>query len=622
MRGPRLGKCVALGSALVAAALCAGSGWSQAEPQEPTLEQRLPEGPTLRITSREVLLDVVATDRFGHPIKGLKASDFKITEEGTPQRIESVQEHSATSAADEAKGQMPALPPNTFTNYEPIPTTNAYTVILLDALDTRIEDQMMVRHQLIQYLKKMQPGTPVALFQMDLQMRLVQGFTTDPKVLLAAAESKRNWPSMLKPIHGSREQYILATNESLQDGFRIMGRYLAGFPGRKNLIWLTGAVPGTGTPEMDIGPGSIGNPFEDDLTVMGQDPNHLMDALTLSRVAVYPIDARGLTPPPMFDASHRSAPAPTSFMNWQANLDAEHTFMSSVAQATGGKAYYNNNGLDKQIAQIIDDGSNYYTIAYATTNQKWDGEFRRIKVMVDKPGVSLLNRPGYFAVDRTVQEQKQLATLRRKGFDASRKSYDAGSAEGVAVAALNAPDVTSAGGAVIRGPRAGFDDAMRMGAIPPTEIVIAAHVDATGKVTKLDRNAPLPKDNYLRPDFKDKPFRNYLVSVRADTERIRFTRTADGVRHANVDFVIVVYTQTGQTVNSLRTTAQLDVKEAEYRKLQKTGVGVVQEIAVPVKGSYFVRIGVHDLGSDRMGALQIATDQVRDEAQNAPPAKP
>ena len=69
------------------------------------------------------------------------------------------------------------LPPNTFTNYAPVANTNAYTVILLDALNTRLDDQMSVRLALIKYLKHMQPGGPVAIFERDTKMHLVQGFT-------------------------------------------------------------------------------------------------------------------------------------------------------------------------------------------------------------------------------------------------------------------------------------------------------------------------------------------------------------------------------------------------------------------------------------------------------------
>jgi hypothetical protein len=51
------------------------------------------------------------------------------------------------------------------------------------------------------------------------------------------------------------------------------------------------------------------------------------------------------------------------------------------------------------------------------------------------------------------------------------------------------------------------------------------------------------------------------------------------------------------------------------------GLPVMQEIAVPAKGNYFLRIGVHDLGDDRVGALEIAVDEVRpDVAAQASPA--
>lgn len=587
---------------------------AQAVPPDPTLQQRPPEGPTLSITAREVLLDVVATDKAGHPVTGLKSSDFKVTEQGQPQRITSFQEHAADSAASFVP--PPPLPPNTFTNYQPIPVTNAYTVILVDALDTRMEDQMMVRSELIGFLKKMQPGTPVAIFQLSLQMRLVQGFTTDPKVLLAAAESKRNWPSMLKPIHGDHDLYMLASNETMQDGFRMLGRYLAAFPGRKNLVWLVGKVPGTGfSGFMEGGDFSIGNPFADAFSVLGQDPDNLVDALTLSRVAVYPIDARGIPADPAFEAGRHSVPGPNSMMRWAASQASEHMFMDSVANATGGKAYYGNNGIGHEIAQIINDGSNYYTLAYATTNQKWEGEFRKISVTVDRPGVILQHRPGYYAIDRTQQEQRQLAALRRRGMASSNRGsapQPGAMAQTGAPAGSPAPDNPPG----VQGPRAGFDAAMQLGAVPATEIVFAAHLEPGGKIVKLERNAPLPPDNFLRPDFRDKPFRTYTVSIRADARHVRFTRTADGKRHGSLAFVTVIYTPDGQTVNSLQTNADLTVGEKDYALMLKNGIGALQQIAIPVKGNYFLRVGVHDLGSDRIGVLEIAADQVHPE----PPA--
>ncbi len=161
--------------------------------------------PTLTITTREVLLDVVVTDENHRPVTGLKASDFTITEEGQPQTIRRMEEHSALSGVDVTKLKAaPPLPANTFTNFTPVANSNAYTVILLDALNTPVSSQMYLRQQLIDYLKHdMQPGTPIAIFQLDVGMKLIQGFSTDPQVLLAAAESKRNMPSLQRA--GSRQ---------------------------------------------------------------------------------------------------------------------------------------------------------------------------------------------------------------------------------------------------------------------------------------------------------------------------------------------------------------------------------------------------------------------------------
>lgn len=603
----------------VLGAIAASLGAAAQTSPEPTLEQRPPEGPTLTITSREVLLDVVATDRRGRPIRGLKASDFHITEEGRPQQITSFEEHMAEGAA--SMPAPPQLPQNTFTNFQPAPVTNAYTVILLDAMDTRVDDQMLVRHELIKYLKKMQPGTPVAIFQMDLHLRLIQGFTTDPKVLLEAAESKRDMPSLLKPMESNRDLQMLIAGESLQDQFRTLGRYLAAFPGRKNLVWIFGHVPGTGMSGVFLGDEySIGNPFADDFNVMGNDPRHLTDALTISRVSVYPIDARGVQAPGMFDAGQRSAPAASGLMQWEAAIDSEHLWMKSIAEATGGKAYFNDNGLDKQLEQIIDDGSNYYTIAYATTNQKWEGEFVPIKVMVDRPGVVLEHRPGYYAIDRTQQEQRQLAALRRKDL-ATSENYTA-AVEGNASTPAPASAQKAAGaGAAMPEARDALADAMQFGAIPATEIVFAAHLSPEDKVVQLRRSAPLPQDNFLTPDFRDKPFRNYIVSIRADARDVHFTRSADGRRSGALQFVTVVYTPTGEQVNSVQTSATFDLGEQEYRKLVKQGLPALQQIAIPVKGNYFMRIGVRDLASGKVGALQIAADEVQPETASAAPAR-
>jgi len=151
---------------------------------------------------------------------------------------------------------------------------------------------------------------------------------------------------------------------------------------------------------------------------------------------------------------------------------------------------------------------------------------------------------------------------------------------------------------------------MQLGAIPPTEMVFTASLAIDDKVEKLDKSAPLPPENYLEPDYKGKPFRIYTVQIKADAHKLRLAQSADGTRQGNVEFVTLVYDQFGHRVNSLLSTAQLNLNEDSYRKLLAEGLIARQQIAVPVKGNYFLRVGVHDVASDRIGALEIPVDQV------------
>jgi len=597
--GSRCGRIICcLGIALGALCLTADAQVQPStQPSTQTLADSGQSSATLSVTTREVLLDVVVTDKAGQPLTGLTVADFVVNEEGDLQHLSHLEEHRSMSAEDLAKLKAAQkLPPNTFTDFVPVASTNASTVILLDALDTHVQAQMELREQLIDCLKHIQPGTPVSIFQIDTEMRLIQGFTTDPQVLYEAAKSKRDLPTLQKLIRGSPDEYRRAKQAILHSGFQLMGRYLAGFPGRKNLIWLTGGVPQSYM--TDPLSSDVGKAFSDDFVVLGDNPDDLVDALTLSRVAVYPIDARGLQTPPQFQASNNSRPSFTGAgagPGFEGRQAFQHMDLDRIAEATGGKAYYNTNGLKQVIAGIIDNGSSYYTLAYATTNKKWNGQFRNIRVTINRPGVHVQYRHGYYAVDRDQQAQQQLADMRKKKARSGSNPFG---------------EEAASSGALIKHPDGGFAATMELGAIPPTEIIFTASLAIDDKVVKLDKNAPLPPDNYLIAEYKGKPFRTYNLQIQADARSLVMTRSADGVHHGTVEFVTLVYDQTGNRVNSLITTAVLNISDAHYRRMMQSGLPVKQQIAIPVKGNYFLRVGVHDVASDHIGAIEIPVDEV------------
>jgi VWFA-related protein len=582
--------------------LCLCSGAVAQEAPAPAADQGQPAPPVISVTTHEVLLDVVVT-ADGRAVTGLKASDFTVLEDGKPQVVASLEEHTPMATAMNAQlAAHPALPLNTFTNSSTAVNTNAYTVILLDALNTRLDDQMSLRLALIKYLKKMQPGPPVAIFERDRKMHLVQGFTSDPQVLLAAAESERDRPAMPNVIHATREEYLEYKLDEVSMGFQLLGRYLAAFPGRKNLIWFTGALPQSNilTP--------MGDPFNDDFKILEGDPHDLTAALTLSRVAVYPIDSRGLQAAPQYTAASKGLPAANASVQFETGQAFQHLALDSIAESTGGRAYYNSNGLGEKITEIEENGSSYYTLTYATTNKTWNGEFQHIKVAVDRPNMKLQYRQGYYAVDRTKQEKAQLNDIQKT---------NAPSAPDKKAAGPEKTGTTSANAGKPGPPKEGFEEAMQLGAVPPTEILFTARVTENEKVEQLKKEAAWPKDNYLAADWKYKPFHIYNVEFTIDAKTLKLVKGPDGLRHGSIAFVSVLYDQMAQNVNSRLTTINMDIDDAQCQDILAHGLTEHHEIAVPAKGNYFLRLGLHDTVNDRIGSLELAVDRVKPQVINA-----
>ena len=59
---------------------------------------------------------------------------------------------------------------------------------------------------------------------------------------------------------------------------------------------------------------------------------------------------------------------------------------------------------------------------------------------------------------------------------------------------------------------------------------------------------------------------------------------------------------------------KVDLTEASYQEVLQKGLSIKSQIAIPVKGNYFLRLGVHNVDGDQIGALEIPMDQVRLDA--------
>src|ERR1017187_1474178 len=92
-----------------------------------------PPAPTLKVYSRETIVDVTVTDPKGNPVHGLPQTDFTVKEDSKPQPIRSFEEFG--NATPTTAQPLPKLPPNVYTNLQPPPASSALNILLLDGLN-------------------------------------------------------------------------------------------------------------------------------------------------------------------------------------------------------------------------------------------------------------------------------------------------------------------------------------------------------------------------------------------------------------------------------------------------------------------------------------------------------
>ena len=614
-------------SILLLAALSA-SALPQAAPQPPSANPAQSPLTTLHSRGRVVLVDVVVTGTHDQPVRTLKKSDFTVLEDGKPQTILAFESHITGQAPPPAP--MPKLEPGVFTNYTGISPTGALNVLLLDTLNTPMKDQSFVRSQLLDFLKSSPAGARMAIFGLNTQLLLLQGFTTDPAALRAALDSKKSLKAssllnnpvrgdtpgqdspgndaiaMLQSIPGAESAaanliQFESQAEAQQTELRVrytleamnqLGRYLAGIPGRKNLIWFSGSFPLNIMPDV-----SLPDPFAN-VSSFQQEFRDTASLLTHAQVAVYPIDARGLMTSPIFNAenSGRSLgrnPAQFAKLNsdFSAQMASDHSTMEQMARDTGGQAFYNTNGLRQAVQKVMDLGSNYYTIAYTPANTNYHGDYRKIKVQLAQPGYNLSYRRGYFAEDPTPKVKN--APPVGAPADPSGKPAAAPASSGLSA----------------------MRTAMLRGGPEPAEIMMKVRIRPIGK----------PEDDLAPGNLADPklhgPYNRYVLAIAALPTDFLFTTTPDGLRHAVMEFVTLVYDANGQLFNSVTSGVHADVTPANYANLQRIGVQFQQQISVPARGEYFLRIGIHDLLADHVGALEVPVSAVRN-LPTTPPTAP
>ena len=355
---------------------------------------------TLRTNTRLVVVDVVATDNSGRVISDIQADDLKLLEDGTQQKISSFTFH--PPGKTDVVSSI-SLPPNVVTN-APAFHASSLNVMLFDTVNGDFGEQAYVKEQLLKYFSQAQLSHPIALFAMESHLVMLHDFTTDPAALKSSVEkfrpparfingetatSRASAFTTFGDAHTSERDIATTLNE-----LNALAKTLSGYPGRKNLIWLSEGFPlslfpdnniktssntcaaagcGTGLARSDV-EGTGHGDYKDYAFLVKK----VSDALMNAQVAVYVVDAG------VVGKDERMA---------------SHDTMRDMADRTGGKAFLNTNNLAASMTSSVDDGSTYYTLEYYPSNKTWDGKFRTIQINSSRPGVKLRYRQGYYALD-------------------------------------------------------------------------------------------------------------------------------------------------------------------------------------------------------------------------------
>jgi VWFA-related protein len=595
--------------------------------QRPASETAAPNAPQyqLKLPVPLVIEDVVVLDSKEQPVHGLLASDFIVTESGKPVELRNFEEHVPPSAPGTLV-KTPPLGANIFTNAPEVPPSTSLNIFLLDALNTPITAQAFVREQMLQFLKGLAPGTRVAIFGLGMRLQLLQGFTDDPAVLRAAIEHKNGPESSAllgrrtseDPSNPADDSVLAAIMNRTNNGqaassalqsiaaheaaaatrertiytlqaMNQLARYLAVLPGHKNLIWFSGSFPFNILPNDQLSdPYALVNNFRDAM-------RQTADMMARGRIAVYPVDARGLMPDSSMNTAqygmnryaevhnHDAAEAAAKHLASDQTY-AEHDTMVMMAAYTGGMAFYNSNGLKDATDKILRYGENYYTIAYSPTNRKFDGSYRKIAIRSNqRDDLRIIYRVGYYADDPDALPS------------------------GKKVLPLSAMQTAMLHG-VPNAIQVRFDSAFIPGEKPGDKLTPGGNPDASR----------------MRP-----PYMSYMVQFIVDIRSVQFTMDANKVHHGSLELASFVYDRDGVPVNSTISKVSLDLPDERFAQIAQQGVLTRQTIEAPAGGEHYLRVGICDLSNDHVGALEVpltslkSLQELRSEAanKNAGPAQ-
>jgi VWFA-related protein len=223
----------------------------------------------IRKESKLVLVDAVVTDKKGNYVHDLTQNDFKVYQDNKDQQVSTFSTGAET--ATQANGQK------------------RYLILFFDNSTMGAPEQIQARGAATKFIEaNAEPDRLMAIVDFGGSLRIVQNFTANAALLRAAVSGVKgsavdpNAPGMDAPVTVASAGLTSLGNAAADFGARSMllairslAKNLRSIPGRKMVVLFSGGFPLT-----------MENQSELTATI---------DACNKSNVAVYALDARGLT---------------------------------------------------------------------------------------------------------------------------------------------------------------------------------------------------------------------------------------------------------------------------------------------------------------------------------------
>jgi len=424
---------------------------AQGQPQQGTSGQA--SAPAIRATTPEVVLDMVFRDKKGKTIRDIKPEEIHVSEDGVDESLTSFKLIEGTpqpqpNAATVSGNQPPAL--------DPMREIRLVTLVF-ENLDQ--EGKRFFRQALKDILDMSpEPNLYFSVLVVDQKLHCIQPFTADRTALLKSVDKSAMWsyaqylnqsaevkaelqqvlssgePSMMTvgtggpnqaQIQGevnyrmAKMQYDMlevadAADRRYQsrvtvDALMALVRAQAELPGRKVVLYF--------------------NPWLNIAEAVKEEYNNVVSTANRANVSFYTVDPKGLVTwsqnnmgrDMLNGAAGEIRGSETFGANKEVSIgqaraaeNAEDSlranplrWLRDLAEQTGGATIAETNDYRAPLRTAMDEVRTYYEASYSPHIAVYDGKFRRISVRIDRPGVVVHTRSGYFALPQ-LQSGQQL----------------------------------------------------------------------------------------------------------------------------------------------------------------------------------------------------------------------